>query len=125
MLGWHISVYRKIDHMTEPAMAKSPRGTRLAVWQTSLGGLDWINELVKDGKAISLGGDGYPCWFTATAEHLVQRIIDGPPEARSRWISEASDILTDQWEGKTVLNRDAAADCLPNEWLLVAAWDES
>ena len=125
MLGWHISVYRQADKIASPATAMSPQGRRLAVWQTGLNGLDWISELVKDGKAIDLGGDGYPSRFTSTGEHLIPRIVDGPPEALSTWISGASDILGEGWVGRTVIDRAAVAECLPEEWLFVEAWDES
>jgi hypothetical protein len=113
MLGWHISVYRQDD------------GTRLAVWQTGLDGLRWLDELVTAGQAIDLGGDGYPRRYTAAAEVLVPRIIDHPPEARTTWVSGAGDILTSKWEGKTVIDAVAAAQCPPGESLLVEAWDES
>lgn len=125
MLAWHISVYRQTDRGTSPATTKSLKGKRLAVWQTGLGGLDWISDLAKGGEAIDLGGNGYPCCFTATAERLIPRIVDGPPGAHSTWIYEASDVLTEKWEGKTVVDRAAVADCRPDEWLLVEAWDES
>jgi hypothetical protein len=90
-----------------------------------LGGLDWLNELVKAGKAIDLGGDGYPCRYTAIAEYLIPRIADMPPGARANWLREASDVITDQWEGKTVVDGAAVSQCRPDEWLLVEAWDES
>lgn len=125
MLGWHISVYRQRDGGVTPAIPKSPEGRRLAVWQTGLGGLDWLNELVKAGKAIDLGGDGYPCRYTAIAEYLIPRIADMPPGARANWLREASDVITDQWEGKTVVDGAAVSQCRPDEWLLVEAWDES
>jgi hypothetical protein len=60
MLGWHVSVYRQKDGGSSPATFPTPEGTRLAVWQTGIGGLDWLDELVKAGKAIDLGGNGYP-----------------------------------------------------------------
>jgi hypothetical protein len=125
MLGWHISIYRQTDEGASPATAESATGKRLAVWQTGLGGLDWIDELAKQGKAIDLGGNGYPLRYTATAEHLIPRIIDNPPKALSTWMCGESDVLTEKWEEKTVVDRAAAADCDPNEWLLVEAWDES
>jgi hypothetical protein len=125
MIGWHISVYRQTDKRTLPATPESPEGKRLAVWQTGLDGLNWISNLVKEGKAIDLGGNGYPCRFTGVAQHLIPRIVDGPAGARNTWISEASDILTDKWEGKTVIDHAEVADCSPVEWLLVEAWDES
>ena len=34
-------------------------------------------------------------------------------------------LVTDKWEGKTVIDGDAATLCRPGEWLLVEAWDES
>ena len=125
MLGWNIGIYRQADNGASPATADSPTGTRLAVWQTGLGGLDWINELVKAGQAINLGGYGYPCRYTATAENLLPRIIEGPPGARSAWSFGLYDRLTEKWEGKTVIDRTAAADCRPDERLLIEAWDES
>lgn len=125
MLGWHISVYKQGESSASPATAQTSAGARLAVWQTGIGGLHWLDELVEAGKAIDLGGNGYPCRYTATAEHLIPRVIDGPPQARNTWMREASDVVTDQWAGRTIVDHAAAAQCRPEEWLLVEAWDES
>jgi hypothetical protein len=125
MLGWHISIYRQKDGGTSPATFESPEGARLAVWQTGIGGLDWLNELVKTGKAIDLGGNGYPCRYTATAQYLAPQIDETPPGARTHWLLDAGDVVTDKWEGKTVVDRAATVDCSLDEWLLVEAWDES
>ena len=125
MLGWHISVYRQKDNGASPATMESPQSTRIAVWQTGLGGLDWLDELVKEGKSIFLGGDGYPLRYTATAEHLIPRIVDGPPEANAVWGHDPQDILTEKWAGKTVIDRAAITACRPDEWLLVEGFDES
>ena len=59
------------------------------------------------------------------AEHLVPRFVDGPPEANKHWVCGPNDVLLDGWEGTTLIDRAAIADCRPDEWLLVAAWDES
>ena len=125
MLGWNISVYRQDGDGSSPATAESVAGVRLAVWQTELEGLNWIEELVKAGKVISLGGDGYPCRYTATAENLISQIIDEPPMAKGVWACGGNDIITEQWEGQTEINRTIAAACQPDEWLLIEAWDES
>jgi hypothetical protein len=124
MLGWHISVYRQMDGGVSPAMFDSAKGTRLAVWQADWRGLDWLLELAKAGKAIDLGGSGYPCRFTATAESLIPHFIEQPPRANDRWLIGAGDVVTDKWEGRTVIAA-AAAQCRSDEWLLVEAWDES
>ena len=125
MLGWHISIYRQTNDGTSPATAESATGPRLAVWQTGLGGLDWVEELVREGKATDLGGNGYPCRYTAAAKNLIPRIIDGPPGARRVWASGEKDILTDKWAGRTVIDHAESAACRPDEWLLIEAWDES
>ena len=95
MLGWNIGVFKQRDDGASPATPQSQHGARLAVWQTGLGGLDWLEELVKAGKAISLGGNGYPCRYTATAEYLIPRIIETPPGARPVWVYQrAISLLT-------------------------------
>ena len=125
MLGWHISVYRQTDGGGAPATAESAEGTRLAVWQTGVDGLDWLREMVTEGKVVDLGGNGYPSRFTATAEQLLPRIVESPPGARAEWLLDAGDIVTDKWEGKTVVDGAVAAECGADEWLIVEVWDES
>ena len=63
-----LSVYRLKDGGLSPATAETPHGSRLAVWQTGLGGLDWLDELVKAGKAINLGENG---GYHADTRHLL------------------------------------------------------
>ena len=124
MLGWNISVYR-LEQEAVRATTKSPIGVRLAFWQTGLDGLDWIDELVKEGKAMNLGGNGYPCRFTATAEHLIPHFVNGVPEAQSTLRFEGSGMLMEGWEGKPAIDQTAIAVCKPDEWLLLVAWDGS
>jgi hypothetical protein len=125
MLGWHISVFRQTDGGGSPAAADSKEGVRLAVWQTDVDGLGWLDELVKANQAIDLGGDGYPYYYTAQAKVLVPRILGGPPRAREHWLLDAGDIVTAAWEGKTFIDRAAVEACAGEEWLLVVVWDES
>ena len=125
MLGWNIGVYRLMENEEGPATATSSYGTRLAVWQTGLYGLKWIDELVKEGKAIDLDGNGYPFRYTATAEHLIPHFVHGTREAHGMWNLEAADILMMEWHGKTAIHQTAIAACRPDEWLLLVAWDES
>jgi hypothetical protein len=125
MLGWHISVYRQTNDGQSPAEAGSEHGARLAVWQSEVGGLQWLDALVKTGEAINLGGNGYPFHYTAQAEHLISTIVDGPPAARQTWLNGQDDVVTSQWDGKTIIDHAAANDCRSGEWLLIEAWDES
>jgi hypothetical protein len=107
LLGYNISIYRQRNEGASPATADSAEGARLAVWQTGVGGLDWILTLEKEGKAIFLGGNGYPCRFTATTEHLMPEIIDVTRVSPGNWLLGEHDTVTKEWEGKNVVDRDA------------------
>ncbi len=124
-LGWHVSVYRQQTDGSTPATFGSPQGARLAVWQTALGGLDWLKELVSQGKAISLGGHGYPVEYTAMADQILPRIRGVPPGAKTVWSADPGDIIGRDWAGGTTHDIAAMDACRPDEWLLIQAWDES
>jgi hypothetical protein len=125
MMGWHISIFRQAEGRSAPASAGAEEGPRLAVWQTGLDGLQWLDELVAAGNAIDLGGNGYPSYYTAQAEHIISRVVAGPPLANRTWAVGENDILMPGWEGKTVIDRAVADDCRPDEWLIIIVWDES
>jgi len=127
VLGWHVSVYRQADGGHSPATPESAQGVRLAVWQTDVGGLDWLRDLAKEGKAIDLGGNGYPSWFTAPAEHLIPRIEGGSLRANEDWVIGEGSYIADPklWVGKTQIEPEAVKQCRPDEWLLIEIWDES
>lgn len=144
MLGWHISVYTLVTQNTSvaPAPQDQPstrglsleqidslrdgfaRGDRLAVWQSGVDGLRWIDDIVEAGSAIAAKKNGYPSVFYAKAHDVLPR-MDAPPGARDVWVYGPDDILSDKWAGKTVINQEAVAACAPDEWLLIEAWDES
>ena len=125
MLGSNISVYKLQNGAERPQSMDPPAAGRLAVWQTGTGGLNWINDLVKKGHAVHLGGWAYPSEWAATVEHVRPRILAGPPDANTVWGYDEGDILTDKWCGKTTIDRDALLKCSPDEWVLIRSWDES
>ena len=125
MLGWNVSVFRQADGGSSPASAESPKGARLAVWQTGVFGLRWVTELVAAGHAVDLGGNGYPNRYTARGRYLIPLIVSGPPDANAAWIHDPEDIISPAWAGKTVIDEEAINACRPDEWLLIVAWDES
>jgi hypothetical protein len=127
MLGWHVSVYRQLEGGSSAATFASPEGARVAVWQTDVGGLDWLIELAKQGKAIDLGGNGYPSRFTARAEILVPYLLEGNFSANETWLIGEGSYIADPkaWVGKTQVDPEGLQQCRPDEWLLVEVWDES
>ncbi len=127
MLGWHIRVFHGVtDWKAAACMEFDEPETAIAVWQTGLGGLNWIDALVAEGRAEHLGyNGGYPMVYKAPAKDLMPPILEGPPLANKRWGYDPGDVLTDKWIGQTVTHREAAARCAPDDWLLVRAWDLS
>jgi hypothetical protein len=125
MLGWHFSVYRQANGGSAPAPWDCPRGDRLAVWQAGWAGLRWLNELVKAGEAVSLGGNGYPYQYSLWAKTLRAVIDAGLPEVNEVWGAGPHDVLTAKWAGRTVIDEAGLEECQPEEWLIVEVWDES
>ena len=125
MLGWHITVYRQEEDGEAPATFEAATGATLAVWQTGVSGLNWIDELVEEGLAICLGGNGYPTEYTAKLEHVKASILNGPPDANQAWRHDEGDILTEKWLGKTTVYHRAFSECSPDGWVVIQAWDES
>ena len=125
MLGWNISVHRQRNGGANPAEMNADCDDALAIWQTGIRGLEWLDELVVAGKAIDLGGNGYPLWYTARAIDTLPQLIPKPPMARDVWQFDPGDVLTEKWLGKTFLNTHAIIECPAEEWLLIEAWDES
>jgi hypothetical protein len=124
-LGWNIGVYRQQNDGSTPASFGAPAGTRLAVWQTGLGGLNWLDDLVSQKKAVSLGGNGYPVEYTAMAGYIIPRLRDDPPGAKGVWTFDEGDVLLPGWLGQTTKDIQAMNACRSDEWLLIQAWDES
>lgn len=144
MLGWHVGVYTVVARkrsgapisQDQPATRgltlaqmdslrdRFARGDQIAVWQSGIAGLRWLDDLVKSGAAITARANGYPSVFYAKAVDVVPH-LDVPPEARQVWLSGRNDILTEEWAGETVVDQGTAAACTPDEWLLIEAWDES
>ncbi|MEI7559770.1 MAG: hypothetical protein WCJ63_04190 [Actinomycetes bacterium] len=77
---------------------------RLAVWQTGLGGLDWLDEHASADRIIKLCGNGYSIRYTGRAKELLPHITDKPPAARDIWLHDPGIILTDEWVGQTTFD---------------------
>ena len=101
------------------------KGKRLAVWQSGIGGLGWIYTLINKNKAIELGGCGYPSRYTAQAKHILPELAGEPPEANAVWSCGPTDQLSEAWSSKTAKDQELMQGCLPDEWLIIDAWDES
>jgi len=69
---------------------------RFGVWSAGWSGLDWVDDLGPKGKAIDLGGNGYPRRYTARIKYIIPNIIEGlPSKARPIFALDEGNILTD------------------------------
>jgi hypothetical protein len=119
MLGWHFIIYRTMPDSPGESMR------RIAEWQTGWEGMNWIDRLVTECKAVSLGGCGYPYSFKAQAKEVKDLVVKGPPDARHPWVFDHGDIPGPDWKGRTTLDLPAWEACAPDEWLDIDVWDES
>jgi hypothetical protein len=99
--------------------------TRIATWQTGLYGTDWLTQLVTRGRAASTSRGGYPETYLIRCREFTTRLDEGLPHEYPTWVSGPDDILGDRWLGRTTIDAETLAQCDPDEWLLVEAWDES
>lgn len=113
MLGWQLYIKQEPD-------------TLIASWCVGIGGLDWLNELAKQGFAQNLGGNGYPCKYTAKAEIILPKILLAPPINENAKPTLGDNYILDtedSWDIK--INQEVARGCKPSEILTIEAWDLS
>src|SRR5215471_13504961 len=112
MLGWHILIYRQSATGRE----------QLAEWETSLGGTDWLDALVKQGKAVYVEGNGgYPMVYTASAGVLAS----GPPSYSGPTVVGDVYVKPSGWIGGATIDAPRLAACEADEELTIHAWDLS
>jgi hypothetical protein len=90
-----------------------------------LGGLDWLDSLVKDGKAVDLGGNGYPVRYTAAAADILPLIASGPPKHSGPPVFSSDYILPAGWIGEVRIDHAKIAQCPRDAQLSIEAWDQS
>lgn len=121
MLGWSIAIYRESDYRR--FHAQELWDLAIASWTTSLGGLKWLDPLLKEGKATE-GGNGYPLWIKAKANDLLPLIAGGPPPHDGPFVIGEDYVMPGGWIGDVQINYAPLANCPPDEDLIVIAYDQ-
>lgn len=119
MLGWDFSVMRFQD---ADRPGKIPV---LASWEAGFTGDEWIYTLVKQGKAVFLGGDGYPLRFKATTATILAALAGGSPKHEGGWVFGEDYVQPPGWASGLKIDREAFSQCPPDEELLIEVWDLS
>ncbi|MDD5070431.1 MAG: hypothetical protein PHV17_06845 [Candidatus Omnitrophica bacterium] len=120
MLGWSVAVFKKGDEGSSWS-----ENLYLARWGTGLLGLNWLDELVKENKAVDLGGDGYPYSYSVTAGILLPILKSGLPKHNTPPVIGDDYTLPEGWSSGVVLYEDKFLDCTVDQVLIVEAWDLS
>ena len=117
MLGWEVVVIKEseVDDISQ----------YLIGWTTGLGGLSWLDELVKQGLAQDLGGNGYPNKYSGQASIILPKIVPVLPNYEGKFVIGDDYILEggENWEIR--INQSKIDACSPDEKLLIEAWDRS
>ena len=124
MLGWKICIHR---HVPEPysLTTRLTNETVIATWVVGLGGLDWLNELVKGGKAEDFCCGVYPDVYLVKAKNLLPKLSSVPPRKKGPLVIGDDHILPGGWIGEVKIDQAKRAECLPEEQLVIEAWDQS
>lgn len=122
MLGWLIIVRKAVP--AEPEGIDSP--SVLATWESSTGGLDWLEVLANDGKAELRSGNGYPTRYALRAKYILPLLGQGRPPKHGGFAVIGDDYLMPAgWTGCANFHGDRIAACAAEEELIVDAWDQS
>ena len=99
---------------------------QLASWYVGLGGCEWLDELVSDGKATLLSTNhGYPLRYRSTAEVILPIIAAGIPSGKNPQIIGDDYLMPENWRGGVEIDTEIIKDCKPGDFLLIDAMDQS
>jgi len=118
MLGWEILIQRVNPERPLPERV-------LARWVIGPRGLDWLDQLVKEGKAELLLDGGYPTRFAAVARDVLPKLAGAPPRHDGPLVIGEDYILPGGWPRDVRIDRDKLSACPPDEKLVIEAWDLS
>lgn len=96
----------------------------LASWSAGIGGIEWLDELCADRKAMR-SGDGYPVRYRSTAGVILPIIAAGIPFGKSPQVIGDDYFLPRNWGGDVKINTGKVKECKSNDILLIDAWDQS
>lgn len=124
MLGWEIFIYRLASgtYQDDHNLTKTDF---LGSWLTGLEGLNWIETIVKEGKAKALGGNGYPTRYISTASEILTKITPMPPLHKSPLVIGNDYVHPSGWISNVKFDYSKISQCSPDQQLLIEAWDQS
>ena len=122
MLGFDIEIYKFTDGMDITSLKIDK--PILARWSSAgFRGLDWIENLVSEAKAEDLGGNGYPLYYKAKAQFILEALALDVPKNKGQTIIGDDYVMPSDWRSE--IDTSKIAKCNPDQQLIVEAWDLS
>ena len=122
MLGFDIEIYKFTDGMDITSLKIDK--PILARWSSGgFRGLDWIENLVSEAKAEDLGGNGYPLYYKAKAQFILEALALDVPKNKGQTIIGDDYVMQSDWRSE--IDTSKIAKCDPDQQLIVEAWDLS
>jgi len=122
MLGFDIEIYKFTDGMDITSLKIDK--PILARWSSGgFRGLDWIENLVSEAKAEDLGGNGYPLYYKAKAQFILEALALDAPKNKGQTIIGDDYVMQSDWRSE--IDTSKIAKCDPDQQLIVEAWDLS
>lgn len=115
MLGWDIFV---------TGVDTKGKKVTIASWNASLFGCLWLDDLVKQGVAKCLGGNGYPNRYTLPLSVLLEKIIPVPPDGDTPLVI-GDDYVRESRISSFKFHDNVILDFKSNTTVEVEAWDQS
>ena len=91
----------------------------IASWSTGWNGCQWLDDMVKEGLANDLGGNGYPSSYELALSVLLTKIVPTPPSEEGAPVI-GDDYVSISGNSSFKLNTDEIKDIVR-----VEAWDQS
>ena len=122
MLGFDIEIYKFTDGMDITSLKIDK--PILARWSSGgFRGLDWIENLVSEAKAEDLGGNGYPLYYKAKAQFILEALALDVPKNTGQTIIGDDYVMPSDWRSE--IDTSKIAKCDPDQQLILEAWDLS
>ena len=122
MLGFDIEIYKFTDGMDITSLKIDK--PILARWSSGgFRGLDWIENLVSEAKAEDLGGNGYPLYYKAKAQFILEALALDVPKNKGQTIIGDDYVMPSDW--RSDIDTSKISKCDPDQQLIVEAWELS
>ena len=128
MLGFSIAIFPEEHYIQEPKYWEREKrwSVALASWETSVGGTNWIRDLVKEGKAtMSEDSTGYPSRYRCKLA-AISKILRGEIPAHEGTPVVGEDyFLPGGWVGEVELYPERIAQYPEDSMVIIETMDLS